>query len=82
MRPLPPTISVALYYDLPVYQHVYRQILKLFEITEEFPREYKYTLAQYLKRDGVVLVHSISAYCTESLTIHSLPAKSETVNPS
>ena len=35
---------MALYYDLPVYQDVYRLILKLFELTREFPREYKYTL--------------------------------------
>lgn len=52
-------IFVALYYDLPVYQDVYRLILKLFEITREFPREYKYTLGQDIKRDGIVLVRSI-----------------------
>lgn len=50
---------MALYYDLPVYQDVYRLILKLFEITRDFPREYKYTLGQDLKRDGIVLVRSI-----------------------
>ncbi len=49
---------MALYYDLPVYQDVYRLILKLFEITKEFPREYKYTLGQDIKRDGIVLVRS------------------------
>ena len=52
-------VLVALYYDLPVYQDVYRLILKLFEITKEFPREYKYTLGQDIKRDGIVLVRSI-----------------------
>ena len=52
-------IFVALYYDLPVYQDVYRLILKLFEITRDFPREYKYTLGQDIKRDGIVLVRSI-----------------------
>ena len=50
---------MALYYDLPVYQDVYRLILKLFEITRDFSREYKYTLGQDLKRDGIVLVRSI-----------------------
>ena len=50
---------MALYYDLPVYQDVYRLILKLFEITKEFPREYKYTLGQDIKRDWIVLVRSI-----------------------
>jgi hypothetical protein len=51
--------SLALYYDLPVYQDTYRLILKIFELTKEFPREYKYTLGQDMKRDGLVLVRSI-----------------------
>jgi hypothetical protein len=50
---------LALYYDLPVYQDTYRLILKIFELTKEFPREYKYTLGQDMKRDGLVLVRSI-----------------------
>jgi hypothetical protein len=50
---------VALYYDLPVYQDTYRLILKIFELTGEFPREYKYTLGQDMKRDGLTLVRSI-----------------------
>ncbi len=50
---------LALYYDLPVYQDTYRLILKIFELTKDFPREYKYTLGQDMKRDGLVLVRSI-----------------------
>lgn len=50
---------MALYYELPVFQEVYRLILLLFEYTREFPREYKYTLGQDMKRDGIVLVRSI-----------------------
>jgi hypothetical protein len=50
---------MALYYDLPVYKDVYSLILKIFEYTRDFPREYKYTLGQDLKRDGIVLVRSI-----------------------
>ena len=52
-------IRLALYYDLPAYQDVYGLILKLFEITKDFPRDYEYTLGQELKRDGIVLVRSI-----------------------
>ena len=48
---------MALYYDLPVYKDVYRLILAIFEHTKDFPREYKYTLGQDLKRDSIVLVH-------------------------
>jgi hypothetical protein len=50
---------MALYYDLPVFKDVYQLILKIFEYTKDFPREYKYTLGQELKRDGINLVRSI-----------------------
>ena len=50
---------MALYYSLPVFRDVYRLILLLFEHTSDFPREYKYTLGQDIKRDGIVLVRSI-----------------------
>ena len=45
---------MALYYDLPVYKDVYRLILKIFEYTKDFSREYKYTLGQDLKCDSIV----------------------------
>lgn len=57
---LPPVkffFCMALYYDLPVYRDVYSLILKIFEYTRDFPREYKYTLGQDLKRDSLVLVY-------------------------
>ena len=50
---------MALYYTLPVYRDTYSLILKIFEITKEFPREYKFTLGQDIKRDSLVLVRSI-----------------------
>src|SRR6056297_1158674 len=50
---------MALYYDLKVFQDVYQLILKVFEYTKDFPREYKYTLGQDMKRDAIVLVRSI-----------------------
>jgi len=34
-------------------------VLLLFQYTTNFPREYKFTLAQDMKRDGIVLVRSI-----------------------
>ncbi len=51
--------EMALYYDLKVFKHVYSLILKIFEYTQSFPREYKYTLGQDMKRDAIVLVRSI-----------------------
>ena len=50
---------MALYCDLPVYRDTYRLILKIFEYTKDFSREYKYTLGQDMKRDALQLVRSI-----------------------
>lgn len=38
---------------------MYQLILKIFDYTKDFPREYKFTLGQDLKRDGINLVRSI-----------------------
>jgi len=43
---------MALYYDLPVYRDTYKLILKTFEFTKDFSKEYKYTLGQDMKRDA------------------------------
>jgi len=50
---------MGLYYELPVFKEVYKLILKIFEYTKDFPKEYKYTLGQDMKRDGIQLVRSI-----------------------
>jgi len=50
---------MALYYDLPVYRDTYKLILKVFEMTKDFPKEYKYTLGQDMKRDALQLVRCI-----------------------
>jgi hypothetical protein len=50
---------MALYYDLPVFKEVYQLVLKIFEHINNFPKEYKYTLGQDMKRDGIQLVRSI-----------------------
>lgn len=50
---------MALYYDLPVYREPYQLILKIFECTKEFPKEYKYTLDQDMKRNALQRVRSI-----------------------
>ena len=52
-------LQMALYYDLPVFKEVYKLILVLFEVTKDFPKEYKYTLGHDIKRDGINLVRSI-----------------------
>ena len=44
---------------MPVYRDTYQLILKVFEYTREFAKEYKYTLGQDMKRDALRLVRSI-----------------------
>ena len=50
---------MALYYELQVFKDVYTLVQKVFLYTQEFPREYKYTLGQDMKRDCIQLVRSI-----------------------
>lgn len=50
---------MALYYELQVFKDVYTLVQKVFLYTQAFPREYKYTLGQDMKRDAIQLVRSI-----------------------
>lgn len=50
---------MALYTELPLYRDTYQLILKVYEITKEFSKEYKYTLGQDMKRDALQLIRSI-----------------------
>lgn len=50
---------MALYYSLQVYKDVYSLVLKLFQYTKDYPKEYKYSLGEDIRRDSVVLVRSI-----------------------
>ncbi len=50
---------MVLYTELPVYKDTYQLILKVFEVTKDFSKEYKYTLGQDMKRDALRLMRSI-----------------------
>ena len=52
---------MALYYDLLVFNDIYRLTLKIFELTQHFSREYKFTLGQDMKRDCINLVRSMES---------------------
>ncbi|HAT6977456.1 TPA: four helix bundle protein [Legionella pneumophila] len=47
---------MAFYTELPVYKDSYQLALKVFEVTRDFPREYKYTLGQDMKHDALHVV--------------------------
>jgi hypothetical protein len=44
---------MALYYDLLVFKEAYQLTLVLFGVTNDFPKEYKYSLGDGIKRDGI-----------------------------
>ena len=50
---------MALSHELPIYRDTYKLILGLFELTQHFSKEYKYSLGQDIKRDAICLVRSI-----------------------
>lgn len=50
---------MSLHTSLPVYRDTYNLILKIFELTKDFPKEYKYTIGQDLKKDSLHLIRSI-----------------------
>ena len=50
---------MALYQDLPVFADVYALTQKIFVVTQDYPREYKFTLGSDMKRDALVLLRSI-----------------------
>jgi len=50
---------MALYQDLPVFADIYALTHKVFLYTQDYPREYKFTLGQDMKRDCLVLLRSI-----------------------
>ena len=50
---------MALYYELSVYKDTYSLILLLYNVTGQYPREYKFSLGQDIKRDAMELIRSI-----------------------
>ena len=50
---------MALYYKLPVYKASYALVLALFADSDNFAREYKYTIGQQLKLEGLALIKNI-----------------------
>ena len=50
---------MALTEQLHVYRDVYRLIMIVFQVTQNYPRDYKYSLGQDMKRDSLNLVRSI-----------------------
>jgi hypothetical protein len=50
---------MALYYELPVYRSSYKLVHLLFMSSGNFAREYKYTIGQELKCEGLCLIKNL-----------------------
>jgi hypothetical protein len=50
---------MALYYTLPVYKASYKLVVLLFSNSDNFAREYKYTVGQKMKEEGAELIKNI-----------------------
>jgi hypothetical protein len=50
---------MALYTELPVFKDTYQLVLLIYQYTQDFSREYKYTLAQDMKKDSLKLLRGI-----------------------
>jgi hypothetical protein len=47
---------MAQYKHLPIYKLTYDLLLRIMQVTKNFPREYKYTLGQKLKHEVIELI--------------------------
>ncbi len=50
---------MALYHTLPVYKASYTLLVMLFSNSDNFAREYKYTVGQEMKKEGILLIKNI-----------------------
>ncbi|NBO23827.1 MAG: four helix bundle protein [Chlamydiae bacterium] len=50
---------MGLDYELPIYKDTDSLVLKIFECTKEFSKEYKYTIGQEMKKDALQLLWCI-----------------------
>ena len=46
---------MVLYNQLPIYRDAYQLLLEIYQITNKFPRDFKYTLGQDMKKSALEL---------------------------
>ena len=50
---------MAIYLHLPIYKASYDLVLEIFKTIKEFNREYKYTLAESIKKEAIEMITDI-----------------------
>jgi hypothetical protein len=67
---------MALYYTLPIYKESYKLVYMLYSLTNNFTRDYKYTIGQEMKDEGVNLIKNLyRANKTKDKTIYLSEAR-------
>jgi len=59
---------VVLYQDLPVFADVYKLTLRIFAVTQDFPREYKFTWGSVSTRKADRPRHIPRSHYTPTVT--------------
>ena len=47
------------YTQLPIYRDAYQLLIEIYQVTNKFPRDFKYTLGQDMKRDSLALFRDL-----------------------
>ncbi len=50
---------MVMYNQLPIYRDSYLLLTEIYQVTTKFPRDYKYTLGQDMKRDALSLFRDL-----------------------
>lgn len=50
---------MVMYNQLPIYRDSYLLLTDIYRVTTKFPRDYKYTLGQDMKRDALALFRDL-----------------------
>ncbi len=50
---------MVLYSQLPIYRDSYILLTEIYQVTNKFPRDFKYTLGQDMKRDALSLFRDL-----------------------
>ena len=50
---------MVMYNQLPIYRDAYSLLLEIYQVSSRFPRDFKYTLGQDMKRDSLALFRDL-----------------------
>ena len=66
-----------MHHELPVYRSAYAFLLSMFQLCRGFDREYKFTLGENIKKDGLELLQLVYLACVRADNSALLPQARE-----